>query len=105
MEIPMSAIPYPLDPMGSNLGPYFTLVVKPGILGSSLTYGFTPYWNTGGYCKVVDWGDGNGEDATAGGTRIIHTYAAAGTYTIRIKADCYRCMFGYNGTYAPLIYI
>lgn len=50
----MSAIPYPLDPMGSNLGPYFELVVKPGILGDSLTYGFTPYWNTGGYCKVVD---------------------------------------------------
>ena len=56
MEIPMSAIPYPLDPMGSSLGPYFTLVVKPGILGDSLTYGFTPYWNTGGYCKVMDYG-------------------------------------------------
>lgn len=104
MEIPMFAIPYPLDPMGSNLGPYFTLVVKPGILGDSLTYGFTPYWNTGGYCKVMDWGDGSSEDATASGTRLTHTYAAAGTYTIRIKADCYKCMFGYNGTYAPLIY-
>lgn len=100
----MSAIPYPLDPMGSNLGPYFELVVKPGILGDSLTYGFTPYWNTGGYCKVMDWGDGSSEDATASGTRLTHTYAAAGTYTIRIKADCYRCMFGYHGTYAPLIY-
>lgn len=104
MEIPMSAIPYPLDPMGSNLGPYFELVVKPGILGNSTAYGFTPYWNTGGYCKVMDWGDGSSEDATASGTRLTHTYAAAGTYTIRIKADCYRCMFGYHGTYAPLIY-
>ena len=104
MEIPMSAIPYPLDPMGSSLGPYFELVVKPGILGDSLTYGFIPYWNTGGYCKVVDWGDGASQDATASGTRLTHTYAAAGTYTIRIKADCYRCMFGYHGTYAPLIY-
>lgn len=104
MEIPMSAIPYPLDPMGSSLGPYFTLVVKPGILGDSLTYGFTPYWNTGGYCKVVDWGDSSSKDATASGTRLTHTYAVAGTYTIRIKADCYRCMLGYNGTYAPLIY-
>jgi hypothetical protein len=103
MEIPMSAIPYPLDPMGSSLGPYFTLVVKPGILGDSLTYGFTPYWNTGGYCKVVDWGDGSSKDATASGTKLTHTYAVAGTYTIRIKADCYRCMFGYKGTYAPLI--
>ena len=89
---------------GSNLGPYFELVVKPGILGDSLTYGFTPYWKTGGYCKVVDWGDGSGEDATASGTVLTHTYAAAGTYTISIKADCYRCMFGYHGTYAPLIY-
>ena len=100
----MSAIPYPLDPMGSKLEPYFELVVKPGILGDSLTYGFTPYWNTGGYCKVVDWGDGASQDATASGTTLTHTYAAAGTYTIRIKADCYKCMFGYNDTYAPLIY-
>lgn len=90
----MSAIPYPLDPMGSNLGPYFELVVKPGILGDSLTYGFAPYWKTGGYCKVVDWGDGSGEDATASGTTLTHTYAAAGTYTISIKADCYRVYFG-----------
>lgn len=89
---------------GSNLGPYFELVVKPGILGDSLTYGFTPYWKTGGYCKVVDWGDGSGEDATASGTKLTHTYAAAGTYTISIKADCYRCIFGYHGTYAPLVY-
>lgn len=100
----MSAIPYPLDPMGSKLEPYFELVVKPGILGDSLTYGFTPYWKTGGYCKVVDWGDGSGEDATASGTTLTHTYAAAGTYTISIKADCYRYVFGDSGTYAPLIY-
>lgn len=78
--------------------------MKPGILGDSLTYGFAPYWNTGGYCKVVDWGDGSGEDATASGTVLTHTYAAAGTYTISIKADCYRCMFGNNSTYAALVY-
>ena len=91
----MSEIPYPLDPMGStNRGPYFELVVKPGILGDSLTYGFTPYWNAGGYCKVVDWGDGSNEDATASGTTLKHTYAAAGTYTISIKADCYKVDFG-----------
>ena len=91
----MSSIPYPLDPMGStNRGPYFELVVKPGILGNSLTYGFTPYWNAGGYCKVVDWGDGSNEDAVTSGALITHTYAAAGTYTILIKADCYRFQFG-----------
>ena len=100
----MSAIPYSLDPLGaSGNSPYFEVVVKPGILGDSLTYGFTPYWNTGGYCKVVDWGDGSSKDATASGTKLTHTYAVAGTYTIRIKADCDSCMFGY-GTYAPLIY-
>lgn len=54
MEIPMSAIPYPLDPLGSSFGPYFELTVKPGILGSSTAYDFTSYWNTGGYCKVMD---------------------------------------------------
>lgn len=101
----MSAIPYPLDPMGStNRGSYFELVVKPGILGDSLTYGFTPYWNTGGYCKVVDWGDGSGDDATKSSSTLTHTYAEAGTYTISIKAECYRCMFGDNSTYAALVY-
>lgn len=105
MEIPMSAIPYPLDPMGSNLGPYFELVVKPGILGDSLTYGFTPYWNTGGYCKVVDWGDGSSEDATASGTSLTHTYTAAGTYTIRIKADCYRYIYSAIMVHTHHLYI
>ena len=101
----MSSIPYPLDPMGStNRGSCFELTVQPGILGDSLTYGFTPSWNAGGYCKVVDWGDGSNEDAVTSGALITHTYAAAGTYTILIKADCYKCMFGYNDTYAPLIY-
>lgn len=104
MEMPMSAIPYSLDLLGSSFGPCFELTVKPGILGSSTAYRFTPYWNTGGYCKVMDWGDGASQDATASGTSLSHAYAAAGTYTIRIKADCYRCMFGYNGVHAPLVY-
>ena len=100
----MSSIPYPLDPMGStNRGPYFELVVKPGILASGLTYGFTPHWNAGGYCKVVDWGDGASQDATASGATITHTYTTAGTYTIRIKADCYRIQFGVS-QYNTLLY-
>lgn len=99
----MSAIPYPLDPLGKH-SPYFEIVVKPGILDKSLTYGFTPYWNTGGYCRVVDWGDGMSEDAVKSGTTLTHTYAASGTYTISIKADCYKCKFGENLTYAPLVY-
>ena len=100
----MSSIPYPLDPMGStNRGSYFELVVKPGILGDSLTYGFTPSWNAGGYCKVVDWGDGSNGDAVTSGALITHTYAAAGTYTILIKADCYRVHFG-AAPYRTLLY-
>lgn len=82
----MSSIPYPLDPLGTY-SPYFEVVVKPGILASSLTYGFTPYFEDGGYCKVVDWGDGTSEDAPAN-TTLTHIYAAAGTYTVRIKANC-----------------
>lgn len=104
MEMSMSAIPYPMDPLGSSFGPCFELVVKPGILGSSTAYRFTPYWYDGGYCKVMDWGDGSSEDATTSGTELIHTYAAAGTYTIRIKADCFRCIFGHNGIAAQLVY-
>lgn len=83
--------------------------MKPGILGDSLTYGFTPYWwHTGGYCKVVDWGDGVAEDAVKSGTTLTHTYAASGTYTISIKADCHAFRFGFNGNaarpYAALVY-
>ena len=100
----MSSIPYPLDPMGStNRGSYFELVVKPGILGDSLTYGFTPSWNAGGYCKVVDWGDGSGEDAVTSDALITHTYAVAGTYTILIKAYCYKINFGVS-PYNTLLY-
>ena len=62
MEIPMFAIPYPLEPPG-RCNPYFEVVVKPGILKSSLTYAIFPTFSTGGYCKVVDWGDGLSSEA------------------------------------------
>lgn len=56
MEIPMFAIPYPLESL-ARCNPYFEVVVKPGILKSSLTYAIFPQiYNTGGYLKVVDWG-------------------------------------------------
>lgn len=100
MEIPMSAIPYPLDPLGaSGNSPYFEVVLKPGVH----SYGFTPYWKTGGYCKVVDWGDGTSEDATASGTMLAHQYAVDTAHTIRIKANCYRVTFGLP-TYADDLY-
>ena len=87
-------IPHTFNPLGKTPGAkHFELVVKPGILASDMTYGFTPYWNSGGYCSV-DWGDGQKKDATISGTKLNHTYAVAGTYAIRIDADCYRVQFG-----------
>lgn len=77
--------------------------MKPGILGTSLTYGFTPYFEDGGYCKVVDWGDGTSEEATAN-TTLTHIYAAAGTYIVRIKANCRGIRFGPQTSYAKIIY-
>ena len=86
-------IPHTFNPLGKTPGAkHFELVVKPGILASTMTYGFTPYWNSGGYCSV-DWGDGQKEDATISGTKLNHTYAVAGTYAIRIDADCYQVGF------------
>lgn len=87
-------IPCRFNPMGkSNKPQAFELVVKPGILATDMTYGFTPYWNTGGYCSV-DWGDGSKEDAVTNKTKLNHTYAVAGTYKIRIKAECYNVRCG-----------
>ncbi|MBQ7404240.1 MAG: leucine-rich repeat protein [Lentisphaeria bacterium] len=87
--------------MGVGATPCFELEVSP--TASSLTYGFTPYWNTDGYCRVLDWGDGTSETAVTSGTALTHTYPSAGTYTIKIKADCYRVVFGYSDIYAPLV--
>ena len=89
-------IPYRLNPMGKNEKKYFELVVKPGILAAGMTYGFTPYWNSGGYCSV-DWGDGQKKDAVTSGTALNHTYAKAGTYTVKVKAECYRVNFNTTG--------
>ena len=94
-------IPHKVNPMGVGATPCFELEVSP--TASSLTYGFTPYWNVGGYCRVLDWGDGTSETATTSGTALTHTYHSAGTYTIKIKADCYNVVFGYSDVYAPLV--
>ena len=100
MEIPMSAIPYPLDPLG-RCSPYFEVVVKPGILNASLDYDIFAVLNTGDYLKVVDWGDGTSSEAAKSGV-LTHTYSQAGTYTVRIKGNCQRIQFGY--THAPIVY-
>lgn len=90
----MSAIPYPLEPL-ARCNPYFEVVVKPGILKSSLTYAIFPTLNTGGYLKVVDWGDGLSSEAAESGA-LTHTYSQAGTYTVRIKGNCQGIRLGYT---------
>ena len=99
----MASIPCKTNPMGKSKEPYFSLIVKPGILGD-MEYGFTPYWNEGGYCRVLDWGDGVAENAVTSGTVLIHTYSVAGTYKIKIVGDCWKVIFGKDTSYAPLIY-
>lgn len=94
----MSTIPYPLDPLGTY-SPYFEVVVKPGILNSSLDYDIQTTLNTGGYLKVVDWGDGTSSE-TAKREVLTHTYSQAGTYTVRIKADDTYIAFGTQTKYA-----
>lgn len=94
----MSAIPYPLNPMGSSLGPYFELVIKPGVLSSGLTFGILN-GTSAGYLKVVDWGDGASSE-TAKREVLTHTYSQAGTYTVRIKADDTYIAFGTQTRYA-----
>lgn len=84
-------LPSKTNPMG--LSGCFTITVQPGILGQSLTYGFTPYFLQGGYCNVLDWGDGSSQQ-TVSQVLATHTYAAPGTYTISIEGTCYKIQFG-----------
>lgn len=78
-----------------DLGGFFELTIN--VSSNRMIYKFQPYWNTGGYCEVVDWGDGTSEAAVTSGTVLSHTYSEVGTYTIKIQADCYQCLFGKAG--------
>ena len=73
-------------------GEFFELVISAS--SSRLIYQLQPHWNTGGYFEVIDWGDGIGESAVTSGSTLSHTYSEVGTYTIKIQADCYKCLFG-----------
>ena len=87
----MSAIPYPLDPLASSDKSWFTITVKPGILTDKMEFNLAPYWNTvDGYC-YVEWGDRTSE-AAENELTLKHTYTTAGTYTVRIKGNCYKCL-------------
>lgn len=60
------------------------------ITSDNLTFGVTPYWNAGGWCNIVDWGDGSYQAATNSGTALTHTYAEAGTYKVKVRGNMYR---------------
>jgi|GEM_PF-5874118 len=77
---------------GKQPDPDFTIDLN--ITSSNLTFGVTPYWNTGGYCNIVDWGDGSYQAATTSGAALTHTYAAAGTYRVKVQGDMYRFRVG-----------
>ena len=94
-------IPTRLNPMGKNEKKYFELIVKPGILASDMTYGVFSAFNDGGYCKV-DWGDGNKDEAVSTNITISHTYTVAGTYKVKIQANCSRINLGAVGR--PIVY-
>lgn len=64
------------------------------ITDSNLTFGVTPYWNAGGWCNILDWGDGQSQAATTSGTALTHTYAEAGSYRVKVRGDMYRFRVG-----------
>lgn len=69
----------------------FTLDLN--ITSENLRYGFQPYWNVGGWCHVLDWGDNSSTVVTSSGATTNHTYAAPGSYKVKIRANLYRAIF------------
>lgn len=53
--VKLMKIPNKILPVGEVDNSYFELVIKVNYAENSEEYGFTPYWNEGGYCKVIDW--------------------------------------------------
>lgn len=70
----------------------FTLDLN--ITDDDLGFGIQPFWDTGGFCHVLDWGDGTYTAATNSGAQLIHTYAAAGSYKIKARGSVYRLRIG-----------
>jgi hypothetical protein len=89
----------------SNRPQSFELVVKPGILASDMTYGFKPLWGQWDNVKpcYIDWGDGVTQDTATHNQIVSHTYAKAGTYKIKIKADITNRVY-LNSVGANLVY-
>ncbi len=63
--------------------------------GSSGDQQITIPTSGGGYDYFIDWGDGNTDTGVSG--NMTHTYAAPGTYTVRILGDFPRIYFNNQG--------
>ena len=57
-----------------------------------------------GYDYVVDWGDGtlSGHSDADASTNATHSYATAGTYTIKVAGDFHRIYFNSNGDHLKI---
>lgn len=81
-----------IDPADWRDDEVFTIDLA--ITDSNLQFGVTPYWNAGGWCNILDWGDGQSQAATTSGTALTHTYAEAGSYRVKVRGDMYRFRVG-----------
>jgi hypothetical protein len=72
----------------------FIMLVKTDNAGTSNSDQFTIPTSGTGYNYDVDWGDGNTDTGLT--TFITHTYASAGTYTVKISGD-FRAIYFNNG--------
>jgi len=81
-----------IDPADWRDDEVFTIDLA--ITADNLTFGVQPYWNTGGWCNILDWGDGQSQAATTSGTALTHTFASAGSYRVKVRGDMYRFRVG-----------
>jgi surface protein len=85
------------------VNPDFTILVKTDNAGTSASNQFTiSVLATSPNNYDVDWGDGNTDLGVT--TDITHTYASAGTYTIKISNECY-ILFNNGGDKLKLLEI
>ncbi len=63
--------------------------------GASANNQVSIFTNGGGYNYTIDWGDATSDTGVTG--NITHTYAAPGTYTVKISGSFPKIMFGNGG--------
>tara|TARA_R100001443_G_scaffold65867_1_gene75047 strand:- start:313 stop:1983 length:1671 start_codon:yes stop_codon:yes gene_type:complete len=98
--------PFPFSfvaPASSGVIPEFIIKVKTDNTGTSNNDQFTIPTSGSGYNYTVDWGDGQSDTGQTG--NITHTYAAAGTYEIKIGGDFPRIYFNSTGDDKKLLEI